>query len=261
MSCMRESKPVSHLTEQPRSNMSKIILLICAAVLIVPVQKSFSADKAYVIDKLLVGIYEKEDLNSAIVKIIPTGTELEIVQKTDHLALVIDPTGAKGWIDKSYLMAEPTSEIILKKLRKKNTTAPKDTLATLTKNNTQLKIKLADILPKAKKCESKLSILEKESVQMRQKLDTRCSSLDSSATQTEENYTAVKAALEKANMRIQKQNLIKNAKITSELALMVTQRYLIQLAMIILLVAGAAFGAGIYIIDVIYRKRHGGYRL
>ena len=63
-----------------------------------PLQKLFSADRAYVIDKLLVGIYETEDLDSTIVKIISTGPELELIYKTDQLALVIDLTSAKGRI-------------------------------------------------------------------------------------------------------------------------------------------------------------------
>jgi len=235
-----------------------------------PLQNLFSADKAYVIDKLLVGIYETKDLSSAIVKIISTGTELEVVQKTDQLALVIDPTGAKGWIDKSYLMAEPTSEIILEKLKKENkknvpsnpkTPASGETLATLTKTNTQLKAKLAGILPEAKKCESKLSILEKESVQMRQELSTECSSIESSTTQVKNEYIAIESALEKANLRIKEQDLIKNAKINLELVLVVIQHYWIPLMILLMLIAGAAFGGGVYLLDVMSRKRHGGYRL
>ena len=232
-----------------------------------PLQKLFSADRAYVIDKLLVGIYETEDLNSTIIKIISTGTELEVIQKTDQLALVIDPTGAKGWIDKSYLMAEPTSEIILNKLIKENTknvtSNPKtvgsgETLATLKKSNTQLKAKLAGVLPEAKKCESKLSILEKESIQMRQELSTECSSIDSYATWTKNDYMAIESALEKANLRIKEQDLIKNAKINLEV---VIQHYWIPLMILVMLIAGAAFGAGVYLLDVMSRKRHGGYRL
>ena len=250
--------------------MSKFSFLICAVIMTLPLQKLFSADRAYVIDKLLVGIYETEDLNSTIVKIISTGTELEVIQKTDQLALVIDPTGAKGWIDKSYLMAEPTSEIILNKLIKENTknvtSNPKtvgsgETLATLKKSNTQLKAKLAGVLPEAKKCESKLSILEKESIQMRQELSTECSSIDSSATWAKNDYMAIESALEKANMQIKKQNLIKDAKINLELVLIVIQLYWIALMILVMLITAAAFGAGAYMFDVISRKRHGGYRL
>ena len=250
--------------------MSKFSFLICAVIMTLPLQKLFSADRAYVIDKLLVGIYETEDLNSTIVKIISTGTELEVIQKTDQLALVIDPTGAKGWIDKSYLMAEPTSEIILNKLIKENTknvtSNPKtvgsgETLATLKKSNTQLKAKLAGVLPEAKKCESKLSILEKESIQMRQELSTECSSIDSSAAWTKNDYMAIESALEKANLRIKEQDLIKNAKINLEVVLVVIQHYWIPLMILLMLIAGAAFGGGVYLLDVMSRKRHGGYRL
>ena len=235
-----------------------------------PLQNLFSADRAYVIDKLLVGIYEKEDLNSTIVKIISTGTELEVIQKTDQFALVVDPTGAKGWIDKSYLMAEPTSEMILNKLIRENTknvtshsktVGSGETLAALKKSNTKLKAKLAGVLPEAKKCESKLSILEKESTQMRQELSTECSSIGSSATWTKNDYMAIESALEKANIQIKKQNLIKDTKINLQLVLIVIQHYWISLMILVMLITAAAFGAGAYMFDVISRKRHGGYRL
>jgi len=235
-----------------------------------PLQNLFSADRAYVIDKLLVGIYEKEDLNSTIVKIISTGTELEVIQKTDQFALVVDPTGAKGWIDKSYLMAEPTSEMILNKLIRENTknvtsnsktVGSGETLAALKKSNTKLKAKLAGVLPEAKKCESRLSILEKESTQMRQELSTECSSIGSSATWTKNDYMAIESALEKANIQIKKQNLIKDTKINLQLVLIVIQHYWISLMILVMLITAAAFGAGAYMFDVISRKRHGGYRL
>ena len=235
-----------------------------------PLQNLFSADRAYVIDKLLVGIYEKEDLNSTIVKIISTGTELEVIQKTDQFALVVDPTGAKGWIDKSYLMAEPTSEMILNKLIRENTknvtsnsktVGSGETLAALKKSNTKLKAKLAGVLPEAKKCESKLSILEKESTQRRQELSTECSSIGSSATWTKNDYMAIESALEKANIQIKKQNLIKDTKINLQLVLIVIQHYWISLMILVMLITAAAFGAGAYMFDVISRKRHGGYRL
>ena len=235
-----------------------------------PLQNLFSADRAYVIDKLLVGIYEKEDLNSTIVKIISTGTELEVIQKPDQFALVVDPTGAKGWIDKSYLMAEPTSEMILNKLIRENTknvtsnsktVGSGETLAALKKSNTKLKAKLAGVLPEAKKCESKLSILEKESTQMRQELSTECSSIGSSATWTKNDYMAIESALEKANIQIKKQNLIKDTKINLQLVLIVIQHYWISLMILVMLITAAAFGAGAYMFDVISRKRHGGYRL
>ncbi len=243
-------------------------LLICIFVILSPVQKLFSADKAYVIDKLRVGIYEEKNLNSAIVKIISTGTELEIIEKNEQLALVIDPTGAKGWIDRSYLMSEPTSEIILKGLRTIQVTEPrqnpnnstsKNTLTTLTKDNTKLKTKLADILPKAKKCESKLSILEKESNQIRQELNTKCPSPDSSLAEIRKEYTDIKAELENANTQIQKQKTKKDVTPASDLSLMLARHWL-QL-MITMVLMGVSFGTGGYMMDVIHRKRHGGYRL
>ena len=39
------------------------------------------AEPAYVIDKLLVGVHEEKNLDSAIIKVLPTGTELNVIER------------------------------------------------------------------------------------------------------------------------------------------------------------------------------------
>jgi hypothetical protein len=128
-----------------------------------------------------VGIYASQDLNSKILRILTTGDKLEIVRETELMSLVIDDSGAQVWIDKNYLMKNKPAAMLLKDLSKKNnrdipqqktTSVPKEKNATadnlntktndLKKNNTRLKTKLAQVLPRVKQCESRSSILEKK---------------------------------------------------------------------------------------------------
>jgi len=69
-----------------------------------------AAENAYVIDKLLVGVHQDQNLTSAIIKVLPTGTKLEVLKREGELALVKDAQGASGWVDSAYLMeAAPAS--------------------------------------------------------------------------------------------------------------------------------------------------------
>jgi SH3 domain protein len=80
-----------------------LALVWCAAV--------SAAETAYVIDKLLVGVHEDRDLNSAIVKVLPTGTKLEVMQRDGELAQVRDSDGTSGWVDGAYLMKEAPAQL------------------------------------------------------------------------------------------------------------------------------------------------------
>ena len=60
---------------------------------------SACAETAYIIDKLLVGLHEDKALNSAIIKLLPTGTRLFIIKREGNLAQVKTPGGTTGWVD------------------------------------------------------------------------------------------------------------------------------------------------------------------
>jgi len=65
-----------------------------------------SAGTAYVIDRLTVGIHADKTLNSPILKMVPTGTPLDVLERDGDFARVQTPDGTEGWVDTSYLMSE-----------------------------------------------------------------------------------------------------------------------------------------------------------
>ena len=62
-----------------------------------------AAETAYVTGEINVGLHQDRTLDSPIVKLVPTGTELEIVKKESPLSSVRDADGVTGWVDNSYL--------------------------------------------------------------------------------------------------------------------------------------------------------------
>lgn len=71
------------------------------------------ADTGYIIDRVEVGLYESASFDSPMLKLLPTGTEIEILGRQDDLIQVREPGGLTGWIDQRYLMgAKPTRQLL-----------------------------------------------------------------------------------------------------------------------------------------------------
>ncbi len=81
---------------------------------------ALQAEEAYIIDRLLVGLHKDQSLDSDIVKVIPTGTRVEILKRSGDLALVKDPKGQQGWMDSGYLMKDKPATLVLADLEQEN---------------------------------------------------------------------------------------------------------------------------------------------
>ena len=62
------------------------------------------AETVYITDSLLVGLHEEKSIDSAILKVLPTGTTLEVIKRDNEFVNVRDPKGVTGWISNSYLI-------------------------------------------------------------------------------------------------------------------------------------------------------------
>ena len=78
------------------------------------------AEQAYVIDRLLIGIHKDKDLESQIIKVLPTGTRLEVLKREAGLAQIKGPEGITGWVDAVYLMPERPARVVADALDKQN---------------------------------------------------------------------------------------------------------------------------------------------
>lgn len=65
------------------------------------------AEEAYITQKLNIGLHEDKFLESPIIKVVPTGTRLDIIKREDRLTFVRDSSGASGWINNDYLSSTP----------------------------------------------------------------------------------------------------------------------------------------------------------
>jgi len=231
-----------------------------------------AADTAYVIDKLLVGVHQDRDLNSAIVKVLPTGTRLEVLQRDGELAEVRDGDGTSGWVDAAYLMEEAPAQVQVTTLTEENADLKRQLAASptseatadgagrdkLAQENTDLKGKLSAEKLKVGKLESAVGALEAKIA------DRPVTPADTVIAELEEANQELARDLEAA--------MQENEQLESDIDAFDSGPAIPAMPVVVdsfstpVLVGGLlglllAFGAGIYWMDYLHRRRHGGFRI
>ena len=111
---------------------------IVAGILMLGVMQPVFAAK-YVSDVLWVTLRAEANDNSASVRVLKSGTKLDLVDDTvtDDYLHVKTPQGEEGWIKSRYLLDEPTATLQLDSM--------KDQLKKLQDENTQLKTEVESV--------------------------------------------------------------------------------------------------------------------
>ncbi|MBI2993876.1 MAG: hypothetical protein HYY48_06840 [Gammaproteobacteria bacterium] len=86
--------------------MKRLAMVLLVPALALGAISPSAAETAYVTAQIRTGLHEEKSLDSPITKLVSTGTVLEIIKREDSLSFVRDPDGASGWIDSSYLSTD-----------------------------------------------------------------------------------------------------------------------------------------------------------
>lgn len=230
-----------------------------------------AVETAFVIDKLLVGVHKEEDLNSAIVKVLPTGTRLEVLARKGETARVKDPEGTTGWVDAAYLMTDPPAAAQLAQLKQdkqaladrvksleaasRTTGEPAGKVDALTNENTELKSQLSAQKLRNGELETELADLRKRA--------TAAASGAGGTVADELQRANRKLAAELDEARRQMETLRSQVPDTGALAAVrragsvLSWPFVVGLGVLLV----ASFGAGVYVMDYRNRRRHGGFRV
>ena len=220
-----------------------------------------ASDYAYVIDKLLVGVHRDRDLNSAIIKVLPTGSQLQVLERTPQVARVKDTEGVEGWVDTAYLMKESPAvnqlaearqerQMLLERIKQMEV---KQATAGSPQNPAQVD-KLTN--------ESQLSSLKLKGSELERQLKSRGDAPDGS----------VPGELRKANLELEanaealrQRTTELEAQLASDTALgriqgaaSLTSPWAVLGCLVLIVLS---FGAGMFCMDYLNRRRHGGFRL
>jgi SH3 domain protein len=79
-------------------------------------------DMLYVTDQLRLSLYPQASDRSKALEYLASGDKLGILEIEGQYALVIAPTGTRGWVKRGFLLPQPTSKLLLGVEKEKNKT-------------------------------------------------------------------------------------------------------------------------------------------
>jgi len=77
---------------------------------------SAQAKTYYITDKVLVGVYEDSNSDSALLTTLPTGTPLEIIERSGSFVKIRSPDGSNGWIENTYMIEHKPAQLMVLEL-------------------------------------------------------------------------------------------------------------------------------------------------
>jgi len=83
--------------------MKKIIIF---TVLFLSVAAQAIAEKRYVTDRVLLGIHTEADETSELIKSVPSGTELEVLDTAEGFLKIKIEDGTEGWVSSGFVMQQ-----------------------------------------------------------------------------------------------------------------------------------------------------------
>ena len=256
-----------------------MITVRCIAVvlLLLPVLTAM-AESVYITDKLNIGLHEDQTLDSPITMVLSAGTQLEVIKREVQLSFVRTASGANGWVDNSYLVADAPANERLNALIARNasleqqlkslqaagaTTGSVNELAKLSGEHAALQQEFRSERLKVGELEVTIAELRKR---LGQDNDTEAlyreiDSLRETSKDLEIQLTSARSGSTPDGAG-QSQVTADTAK-SSSIAVAAgsvsfTWRNLL-IIILVLIVIGLA--AGIYVMDYMNRRRHGGFRI
>ena len=207
------------------------------------------AEIAYVTDEVNIGLHTEPTNESPIIKLVPSGTELNIIERENDLIHVEEPEGVRGWINAQNILNNKPGKTKINELEITNKELQKQ-IKTLKKKSTklisqeELEQKLNSERLKVGELKVKLTNLKSGAgnIQTSDKLLADIEQLKSINKQLIDQFesTGINHENSPSSIKPQKKPL----------------SFFIFLIIFIFGIAG-----GILILDYINRRRHGGFRV
>jgi len=161
-------------------------LFIALTLLAASASAVHAVEYQYVSDSLIITLRTGQGNTYQILKTLPTGTRLEVLETTDKgYTRVRTSDGTEGWVRTQYLMAEPTAAIQLDEATRKLNNLQEEydklrsTLSEVQAERAQLATERDELLNKTKEAEDRLAhlnevaarpiVLDRENRELQQK--------------------------------------------------------------------------------------------
>lgn len=188
--------------------MKKTILVFITVFISCMTMAAF-ADTLYVTDRIILGVHQQAAETSAVIKTIPSGTAVTVLERNDNFTKVKLADGTQGWVSAAYLKPDKPATAIVDALNIKLKQA-QDQIQNL--NDEIKKHKRENQVRQDELSNDKSTIKE-----LQNKLKKQEASMPSPSKQAEEEIKSLKAKVKQ--LTDQKQALVKETKSDSEVSL------------------------------------------
>lgn len=207
------------------------------ALILVVLSVNVEAETRYVTSDWQVGLHADSQASSPVLKLVSAGTALEIIKTDNTSSFVRTQDGIEGWIDNSYLVEQSTAPVLSSSGDTGGDTSLEQQLKSERVRTGELQVQIAELRKHLGQTGGDNSLYEK---------------ID-------------QLAMEKKELEIQLARVLEG-NVPEGVALptvpddegFYNPRNLV-ISLVIALVAGVV--AGLYLMDFIYRRRHGGFRI
>jgi len=223
------------------------------------------AETIYVIDELKIGLHEDRSIDSPIMKLVPSGTPLSVIERDNDLVHVQEPEGIRGWINSKYVINEKPGKSLITELENKNKVLQKEndllksnktTTATNTASPDNESNVLKELEQQLKSERLKVGELQAQLTDLKTNIadiDNSDQYLDDIKALKQENQLLI-SQLEASGIEVQAES---NS--MSDSTFVINNWKNLSIAFLIIFVIGMAVGA--FFLDFQNRRRHGGFRV
>ena len=207
------------------------------------------AEIAYVTDEVNIGLHKEPTNESPIIKLVPSGTELNIIERENDLIHVEEPEGVRGWINTQNVLNNKPGKTKINELEITNKELHKK-IETLEKESTKL-ISQEELEQKLNSERLKVGELQVELTNIKSRAGN---------IQTSDKLLADIEQLKSVNKQLIDQ--FESAGINSENSPSSIEPQKEPLSFsIFLIIFIFGIAGGIFILDYINRRKHGGFRV
>ena len=207
------------------------------------------AEIAYVTDEVNIGLHKEPTNKSPIIKLVPSGTELNIIERENDLIHVEEPEGVRGWVNTQNVLNNKPGKTKINELEITNKELHKK-IETLEKESTKL-ISQEELEKKLNSERLKVGELQVELTNIKSRAGN---------IQTSDKLLADIEQLKSVNKQLIDQFESAGINRENSLGSIEPQKEPLSFSIfLIIFIFGIA--GGIFILDYINRRKHGGFRV
>lgn len=233
------------------------------ALLLLPLAVSAESEQYYVTTHLQTGLHTKAAMDSPVVKLVTGGEAIEVLQAGKEFSQVQLKDGTKGWLYSQFIIPEKPAEARVTELENQLADLQeqlgeehRQPVTNISNNETELQSQLEEYQATIASLKEELKAWEQLDFQDRQAQQEHALQINSQLKQRLSQIAALATGQDESSIKIKVDD-----EVLEEEPPLLSKSWFKKEYLLIIVIGGAGFFLGILVMDLINRRRHGGYRI